>query len=92
MTYIVFNTPGIIMAALAFGIAFGLGAMIGTTGEGPLTLMGGVLLLAFDLAYRLLREGGQWWIPSRGGSLFWLPAWTFGALWIVLGIVYTARG
>jgi len=28
---------------------------------------------------------------ARGGSLFFLPAWMFGALWIVLGIVYTLQ-
>lgn len=88
MGFIVFNLPGIIMAAVAFGIAFGLGELIGTKAEGPLTFAGGALLLVFDLAYRLLRTGGHWLVPNRGGSLFFLPAWTLGALWVVLGIFY----
>lgn len=91
MGIIVFNLPGIVMAALAFGIAFGVGSLAGTQAEGPLTLIGGVLILIFDLAYRLLRKEGHWLTPNKGGSLFFLPAWAFGALWIVIGIVYTVR-
>lgn len=91
MGIIIFNIPGIIMAALAFGIAFGVGSLAGTNAEGPLTLIGGVLILVFDLAYRLLRKAGHWLVPNQGGSLFFLPAWMFGVLWTILGIVYTVR-
>lgn len=84
---IIFNIPGIIIAAAAFGIAIGVGAIAGIEDEGPLMLAGGVLVLVFDLAYRLLRKNGHWLSPDKGGSLFFLPAWIFGALWIVLGAV-----
>jgi hypothetical protein len=57
-----------------------------------LTLVGGIFLLIFDLAYRLLRKDGHWLKPNSGGSLFFLPAWAFGALWIVVGAVYMAKG
>ena len=92
MGIIIFNLPGIIMAAGAFGLAFGIGELTGKSTEGPLTLMGGIFLLIFDLGYRLLRKEGHWLKPNLGGSLFFLPAWAFGALWIVLGAVYTAQG
>ncbi len=88
MGIIIFNLPGIIIAALAFGIAFGIEALGGPRGEGPLTLIGGILVMIFDSAYRLLRRGGHWLTPNKGGSLFFLPAWAFGVLWIILGVVY----
>jgi hypothetical protein len=92
MGILVFNPPGIVMAILALGIAFGVGSLVGTRAEGPLTLIAGVMILIFDLAYRLLRKEGHWLIPNKGGSLFFLPAWVMGALWIILGIIYTIRG
>jgi hypothetical protein len=36
--------------------------------------------------------GLDWVRPNRGGSLFFLPAWGLGALWIVLGVARIARG
>jgi hypothetical protein len=86
MGVVVFNLPGIIMAALAFGIAI---AVMSTHAQG--TLIGGVLVLVLDLAYRLLRTDGHWLMPNRGGSLFFLPAWFFGVFWTVLGIVEMVR-
>ncbi|HEV3025313.1 MAG TPA: hypothetical protein VGX76_22735 [Pirellulales bacterium] len=49
-------------------------------------------MLALDLAYRLLRQEGHWLNPVKGGSLFYLPAWIFGVLWIAFGTVYTFQG
>jgi hypothetical protein len=92
MGVILFNLPGIIMVAAAFGIAFGVGELTGYNSEGPLTLIGGILTLIFDLAYRLASKEGHWITPNKGGSLFFLPAWCFGALWVVLGTVYTVQG
>lgn len=92
MGIIVFNLPGIIMIAAAFGLAFGIGSSAGWNNEGFLTSMGGAFLLAFDLAYRLLRKDGHWLKPDSGGSLFFLPAWCFGGFWFILGVVYIAQG
>lgn len=92
MGIIIFNLPGLIMIAAAFGTAFGIGELLGWSTEGFLTSFGGAFLAAFDLAYRLLRRSGHWLTPDRGGSLFFLPAWCFGCFWIVLGVVYIVRG
>ncbi len=89
---IIFNYPGIIMTAIAFAVAFGIGAIFGTDAEGPLMIVAGPLLAGMDIAYRLNRKHGHLYIPDRGGSLFFLPAWAFGAFWFVLGIVYTVQG
>ncbi len=91
MGILIFNLPGLVIIALAFAIAYGIGALTGRSEEGPLTLFGGLFVLIFDLSYRLLKANGHWFTPSRGGSLFFLPAWMLGALWIVLGIVYTLQ-
>jgi hypothetical protein len=84
----IYNIPGLVVVALAFGIAIGAGWVTGVQDEGRLTLIGGVLTLAFDMAYRLLKKGGDLLTGSKGGSLFFLPAWGFGVFWIVLGIFY----
>jgi hypothetical protein len=92
MGIIVFNFPGIIIVAAAFGTAYGLGELTGYNGTGPQTLIGGILTLTFDFAYRLAREERHWITPNKGGSLFFLPAWCLGALWVVLGTVYIVQG
>jgi len=89
---IIFNYVGIIMTIAAFAIAFGVGALFGTDAEGPLMLMAGILLFATDLTYRLNQRDQNLFAPHRGGSLFFLPAWGFGAFWFLLGIVDTVRG
>jgi hypothetical protein len=92
MSIIVFNLPGIIIVAAAIGIAFGIGELTGHNSDDAITLVGGALTLVLDLAYRLLRKEGHWLRPNQGGSLFFLPAWCFGALWVVLGIVRMLYG
>ncbi len=89
---IIFNYAGIIMTVIAFAVAFGVGAVMGTNAEGPLMIIAGPLLAAMDVTYRLKTKDGHIGIPHKGGSLFFLPAWAFGALWLVLGIVYTIQG
>jgi hypothetical protein len=36
--------------------------------------------------------GLDWVRPNTGGSLFFLPTWGFGVLWVVLGAVRIVRG
>lgn len=87
-----FNYAGLIMCVIGFAAAFGLGALVGESAEGPLMILGGPLIAALDLFYRSQTRDGHWCIPHRGGSLFFLPAWVLGIVWFVLGIVYTLRG
>ena len=89
---IIFNLVGIAMVVIAFVVAFAVGAVIGTDAEGPLMIIAGPLLAAMDIGYRLKTKDGHIYIPNKGGSLFFLPVWAFGALWFILGIVYTVQG
>ena len=89
---IVFNYIGLIMTVIAFAVAFAIGSVIGTNANGLLMIIAGPLLVAMDVTYRLKMEDGHILVPHRGGSLFFLPAWVFGALWFVLGIVNTIQG
>lgn len=89
---IILNIPGLIILAISFAIAFGIGQLIGTTKQGPLMIIAGPLVVASDLAYRLKRPDGDWLHPNCGGSLFFLPVWPFGILWLVLGVIYTMNG
>ncbi len=92
LTVIIFNLPGILMAAVAFGIAFGIGHLVGISAEGPLMMIAGPLCAAIDLAYRHRRPDRHWFHPGFGGALFFIPVWMFGIVWLVLGVVYTVRG
>lgn len=87
----IFNAFGLFMLVVAFAIAFGVGNLIGTDAEGPLMIIAGPIVVAMDLTLRLKGEDGHLLIPNRGGSLFFLPAWVFGVLWLLLGIVYTVQ-
>jgi hypothetical protein len=86
---IVYNIPGIIMVAISFGIAIGVGHLLGISAEGPLMIIAGPLCAACNLGYRFMRPGGHWFHPDRGGSLFFLPVWLLGIVWVVLGAAYT---
>ena len=47
---IIFNYAGIIIAVIGFAVAFGIGAIIGTSAEGPLMIIAGPLIAILDLA------------------------------------------
>jgi hypothetical protein len=89
---IIYNYPGIIMGAIAFGIAFGVGHLTGISDEGPLMIMAAPLCIALDLFYRFKSPDRRWIHPDHGGSLFFVPVWVMGIVWLILGIVYTVRG
>lgn len=89
---IIFNIPGILIVILSFGVAFGAGELIGFSTSGPFMVIAGPLAAVCDLVYRIKWGEGHWFHPGRGGHLFFLPVWSFGALWFVLGIVYVLRG
>jgi hypothetical protein len=86
---IFFNYVGIAIIAVAFAVAYGVGRLLGFSGEGPLMILAGPMIALLDLAYRFAKTDGNWLVPHRGGSLFFLPVWCFGVLWLVLGLVYT---
>jgi hypothetical protein len=87
-----FNMAGLIMTAIAFAAAFGIGAIFGINAEGPLMIIAGPLAAALDLGYRWNRADARLLAADAGGSLLFLPVWMFGALWFVLGVVYTIQG
>jgi len=88
---IVFNFTALIICAIAFGAGFGVTHIAGLEGEGPLMLIAGPIAALLDLVWRK-RHDDNWFRANGGGSLFWLPVWLFGLLWLVLGVVYTIRG
>lgn len=92
MSIHIFNIPGIVIAGIAFGVAFGVGRWMGTTAEGPLMIVAGPLCAVMDAAYRYRRPEGRWFSPGVGGAMFLIPLWILGILWFVLGIVYTLQG
>jgi hypothetical protein len=89
---IIFNWPGILMVAIALGIASGIGQLAGTSAEGPSMIIAGLLCAAMDLVYRVRRSGGRWLHPNFGGALFFIPVWVLGMFWLVLGFAATIQG
>lgn len=89
---LIFNLVRIVICAIAFGIAFVVGHLMGTSAEGSLMIIAGPIVAILDLVYRAKYGDGNWFIPEKGGSLFFLPAWGLGVLWLVLGIIYTING
>jgi hypothetical protein len=92
MSIIIFNIPGIVITAIAFAAAFGIGHLAGTSAEGPLMIIAGPLCIIMDLLYRFKRADRRWFSPGAGGALFFIPVWILGVFWLVLGIVDTVRG
>jgi len=88
----IFNIIGLFMLAIGFGVAFGVGRIAGLTGQGPLMLVAGPLLIVSDTWYRKSRAASAWFRPGAGGSLFFAPVWLWGAIWFVFGFVYTLQG
>jgi hypothetical protein len=92
MSVIIFNWLGLAFCAVGFGIAFAIGYMLGITEEGFLMVIAGPITSAIDIVYRIKSKNGHWLNPNRGGSLFFLPVWCFGLLWLIFGIIYMIKG
>jgi hypothetical protein len=88
----IFNWVGLLMFAASIGTGMGIGHLLGDPREGLVMVTGGPLAVVFDLVYRLVRPGGHWFHPDRGGSLFYLPVWLFGIAWTLLGTYYLLAG
>lgn len=84
---VIINLLGIVMAAAGFGIAYGVGTLLGSTEEDLIMIIGGPIITIADLGYRLRSRTGHWFQSDGGGSLFFLPMWLFGLFWLGLGTV-----
>ena len=89
---LIFNWPGILMVAIALGIASGIGQLAGTSAEGPPMIIAGLSCAAMDLVYRARRSGHRWLHANFGGALFFIPVWILGIVWLVLGVASAIQG
>ena len=64
MVHIIFNVPGIVMLAVAFAVAFGVGSLLGTSAEGPLMVLASPLLIVAELGLPR-KENQQAMVPSK---------------------------
>ena len=90
--HIFINLLGVGICGLALGIALAVGHFAGTFDEGPLMIVFGPLCIGMDVAFRFRRPERRWFHPDTGGSVFFIPLWVLGILWLVLGVVYTIQG
>ncbi len=88
---IIFNWLGMGICVIGFGLAFLAQFFLGSMSEGQLMIIAGPIIAILDIAYRLRSKDKSLLKSSKGGSLFFLPAWCFGLLWLILGIVYALR-
>ncbi len=89
---IIFNWIGLAIFAVSFGVAFGIGSLLGHTSEGAMMILAGPIAAALDLAHRYQKGNRQWFQGAAGGSLFFIPIWCLGLVWLALGISYLAKG
>ncbi len=89
---LIFNGPGILMVAIAIGIASGICTLAGTSAAGPSMIIAGLSCAAMDLVYRLRRSGRRWLQPHFGGALFFIPVWILGIVWLVQGVASVIQG
>jgi hypothetical protein len=80
----IFNFIGLGICAVAFGVAFVVGMLLGNSDENAVMLVAGPVAFVCDLLYRNRRKqiDGWWWGPRLGGQLFFIPVWLFGLLWM----------
>ncbi len=88
---IIFNWLGIAICVIGFGFAFLAQFFLGSLSEGHLMFIAGPIIAILDIAYRLKSKDKSLFKSSKGGSLFFLPAWCFGLFWLILGMVYVLR-
>jgi hypothetical protein len=86
------NWSGTVIFFGSFLAAIGVGKLSGNVPEGPLISLGGALVCGLDLLSRLCWLKCGLWDRERGATLLFIPIWTFGLFWIVLGLIYTLVG
>jgi hypothetical protein len=85
---IIANPFGALMLLLT--IAIMVVAMLVFRINGPfLITIGCIALLVIDLAFRFYRRITDKWLYENvsGGNLFFLPAWSFGLILLIINIV-----
>ena len=87
----IYNNAGLVILVIGFGVGYLVVSSFGTDAEGPWMVAAGALIAALDVGYRWRSLEGSLFAPDKGGSLFFLPAWSIGAFWCVLGIVRTVQ-
>jgi hypothetical protein len=89
---VIFNLVGVGMIAVSWAIALGVVYLMGSGSEGVAMMIAGPMSMLSDAVYRLKHPTGHWFHPNGGGSLFFLPVWLFGLLWLTIGAFYTFAG
>jgi hypothetical protein len=72
-----------------FGLAIAAGYYAGVDAEGPLTIVGGALVVALHSILALRPEPAGSTEPTEGPKILFMPAWWLGAGWAALGVFYT---
>jgi hypothetical protein len=86
---LIYNWPGLAIAALAYGVSFGICRLAGVDHhDGALMAILGPLAVALDVAYRRRWGGGDLLRGGAGGALFFVPVWVFGVVWSIIGAYY----
>ena len=91
MIYI-FNALGLVFGVCALLVGVGVRTLFGPSFEWLGTILMGIVLAGLDLWYRATKGDREWAERNRGGSFFFLPAWVFGAFFIIAGFVSLFRG
>lgn len=83
---IIFNWLGIGFAVIGLGAGWLLASVIGRgESEDLCMILGGPIVSLIDVWYRN-RYRTSLFRPGDGGSLFFLPVWMFGLVWLAIGV------
>ncbi len=81
------NQIGFLIVIYGFALGYGASYLWGYPGGELVTAIGGSLIAITDLGIRLGRHRSNWLARASGGTLFFLPVFLFGMLWIVTGMI-----
>jgi hypothetical protein len=87
---VVFNLLGLVMFVLASAIGTAIARAFGISHVGFAMIFTGPVLALIDIGYRKARGSSMLW--RGGGSLMFLPAWFWGGMLVVLGVLRITRG
>jgi hypothetical protein len=87
---VVFNLLGLAMFFVAAGVGSAIAHVLGFSNVGVAMVFSGPLLAFIDIGYRKARKASMIW--RGGGSMMFLPAWFWGVMLVVLGVLRIRRG
>jgi hypothetical protein len=87
---VVFNLLGLAMFVVASAIGSAIAHVFGISSVGFAMIFSGPVLVLIDIGYRKARKASMIW--RGGGSMMFLPAWFWGFMLIVLGVLRIKRG